>query len=57
MWWQRDVLVEVLRCLLALGYDEQAREARERLELLDEAILADLWGRPEESGPGLAVVR
>jgi tetratricopeptide (TPR) repeat protein len=44
IWWQRDVLVEVITCLESLGRTDRARAERGRLALLDAELLDDLWG-------------
>ena len=54
VWWQRDVLVEVIGCLESLGLNERARVERERLTRLDAELLADLWGAPKERAPRTA---
>jgi tetratricopeptide (TPR) repeat protein len=54
-WWRRDVLVEIVECLVALGETERATAERRRIDRLDAEILADLWSErgadePEDVG-------
>jgi hypothetical protein len=57
LWWQRNVLAEVVACLHALGRTERTRALLERLARMDVELQEDLWGRPEGRSPGLAVTR
>ncbi len=57
LWWQRDVLVEVVSCLRTLGHTARAEDLSNRLDHLDAEIMAELWGEPEGRGHGLSVAR
>ncbi len=56
-WWQRDVLVAVVKCLESLGHWNRSRLLRSRLDRLDGELLAELWGEPEGRAPDQAVMR
>jgi hypothetical protein len=57
LWWQRDVLAEVVQCQVSLGQMERARVQRKRLAQMDAELQEDLWDRPEGRNSGLAVAQ